>query len=82
MLRAGGLLVLFEPVDVRLSRRKQPLARFLAHDTTWTWWYPNKACLRQWAQTAGFRDVTVGRSVDVQPADGPTQRLVAVTALR
>ncbi len=82
VLRPGGRLVLFEPVDVRLSRRKEPLARFLAYDTTWTWWYPNRACLAQWARTAGFRDVTVGRSVDVRPADGPRQRLVPVTAVR
>lgn len=82
VLRPGGRLVLLEPVDVRLSRRKEPLARFLAHGTIWTWWYPNRECLRQWAQTAGFRHVSVGRSVDVQPADGPRQRLVAVTAVR
>ena len=82
VLRPGGRLVLFEPVDIRLSRRKEPLARYLAHDTTWTWWYPNRACLGQWAQTAGFREVCVGRSVDVRPVDGPRQRLVAVTALR
>lgn len=81
-LAPGGELVLFEPVDVPLSRKKEPMARYLARDTTWTWWYPNTACLRQWAETAGFRDVRVGRSADVQPVHGPRQRLVAVRARR
>jgi tRNA (mo5U34)-methyltransferase len=82
VLAPGGALVLFEPVDVRLSRKKEPLARYLARDTTWTWWYPNEACLLQWVETAGFADVQRGRSADVQPSDGPRQRLVAVTARR
>lgn len=81
-LRPGGRLVLFEPVDVALSKKKEPMARFLARDTTWTWWYPNTACLRQWVEAAGFADVQVGRSADVRPADGPRQRLVSVTARR
>jgi SAM-dependent methyltransferase len=82
VLTPGGDLILFEPVDVALSKKKEPLARYLAHDTTWTWWYPNTACLLQWAQTAGFRDVRAGRPVDVQPVHGPRQRLVPVTARR
>ena len=82
VLVPGGELVLFEPVDVKLSRKKEPLARFLARDTTWTWWYPNTACLRQWAETAGFSGVEVGRSADVQPVHGPRQRLVVVRARR
>ena len=80
VLRPGGQLVLFEPVDVKLSRKREALARFLAHDTTWTWWYPNVTCLRQWVETAGFVDVELSPGVDVAPVHGPKQRLVAVSA--
>src|SRR5207249_437747 len=53
-LGPGGRLVLFETVEDEPKRRKPAAAsaRFMAHETLWTWWYPNAACVRAWAETA------------------------------
>ena len=79
VLRPGGTLVLFEPVDEKLAKDKAALARFLAWDSVWTWWYANPACLEAWARTAGFTDVRRGRQVRIQPASGPRQRMLCLT---
>ena len=78
----GATLICFEPVDAKLSRRRHPLARYLALDTPWTWWYPNRAALVQWVATAGFRDVNVRGSSWVFDRTGNRQLLTAVHALR
>lgn len=80
VLRPGGRLVLFEPVDRKLSRRKEPLARFLQGHTIWTWWYPNAACLRDWVTTAGFTDLLEHGHRDVTDSTGNEQRLLALHA--
>ncbi len=80
VLRPGGRLVLYEPVDRVLSKRKEPLARFMQGATVWTWWYANPACLRDWVTTAGFRDVTEHGTRDVVDGTGNRQRLLALHA--
>ena len=80
VLKPRGRLVLFEPIDKRLSRKKEPLARFLQSGTVWTWWYPNAACLRDWVTTAGFTDVTEHGTRDAVDATGNSQRLLALHA--
>ena len=80
VLKPGGQLVLFEPVDRKLSRKKEPLARFLQGHTIWTWWYPNAACLRDWVETAGFTDLVEHGHRDVTDSTGNEQRLLALHA--
>ncbi|HWH28663.1 MAG TPA: methyltransferase domain-containing protein [Mycobacteriales bacterium] len=80
VLEPGGRLVLFEPVDRQLSRKKEPLARFLQGHTIWTWWLPNAACLRDWVTTAGFTDLTEHGHRDVADSTGRRQRLLALHA--
>ena len=80
VLRPGGQLVLFEPVDRELSKKKEPMARFLQGGTVWTWWYPNIACLRDWVTTAGFSDVREYGTCDAVDATGNRQRLLALHA--
>lgn len=80
VLRPGGTLVLYEPVDRKLSRSKEPMARFLQDRTVWTWWYPNAACLRDWVTTAGFTSLTEHGTRDAVDATGNAQRLLALHA--
>lgn len=80
VLRPGGRLVLFEPIDKKLSRRSEPAARFLQGGTVWTWWYPNAACLRDWVTTAGFTELTEHGTRDAVDATGNRQRLLALHA--
>ncbi len=80
VLRPGGRLVLFEPVDRELSRKKEPMARFLQGGTVWTWWYPNPACLRDWVTTAGFGELREHGTCEAVDATGNKQRLLALHA--
>ncbi|HVB26759.1 MAG TPA: methyltransferase domain-containing protein [Mycobacteriales bacterium] len=80
-LRPGGRLVLFEPIDRKLSKEKEPLARYRADETLWTWWYPNEACLRAWLATAGFHDVRREGLTDIVDGGGETQLHAALHAL-
>lgn len=80
MLSPGGRLILFEPIDRELSRKKEPLARFKQVGTVWTWWYPNSACLRDWVETAGFTDIVLHGTRDIVDATGNKQRLLALHA--
>ena len=59
VLEPGGKVVLFEPVDPRLTRRlrKQPVARFRGHESDWNWWEANLAGLVAWLRAAGFQQV-------------------------
>jgi tRNA (mo5U34)-methyltransferase len=80
VLAPGGLLVLFEPVDPKLSMKADPMARLRIGETIWTWWYPNRACLLDWVRTAGFSDVRDLRTTKVTDSTGTTQHLVTVHA--
>lgn len=80
VLRPGGTLVLFEPIDRELAKRKAPTARFLQGGTIWTWWYPNPACLLEWVRTAGFTDVVEHGTRDIVDSTGNSQRLLTVHA--
>lgn len=76
----GGQLVVWEPIDVKLSKQKEPVARYMAGSTIWTWWYPNEACLLDWIRTAGFSDVTTHGRTRIRDEGGAEQTLVAVHA--
>lgn len=80
VLKPGGRLVLFEPIDRELSKKKEPLARFLLGRTIWTWWYANAPCLREWVTTAGFTELTDHGTRDVTDSTGNKQRLLALHA--
>ena len=80
VLAPGGLLVLFEPVDAKLSKRSEPMARLRIGETIWTWWYPNRACLLDWVRTAGFDVVEDLGTTKVRDSTGTTQHLVTVHA--
>jgi SAM-dependent methyltransferase len=79
-LAPGGVLVLFEPVDRRLSKQSEPVARFKAWDTSWTWWYANVACLEAWLRAAGFTDLTRVGEADIRDGAGEPQHAVAIHA--
>ncbi|MGZ6791324.1 MAG: class I SAM-dependent methyltransferase [Mycobacteriales bacterium] len=80
VLAPDGTLVLFEVVDKKLSRSSEPLAKLRINETTFTWWYANRACLRAWVQAAGFRDVQDLGHRDVVDSTGTTQRFVTLHA--
>lgn len=77
-----ALVVLFEPVDPLLSkkRRNEAVARYLAYTTPWTWWYPNEAALCEWLRTAGFTRVDVRATTWVVDREGGRQLLATVHA--
>jgi SAM-dependent methyltransferase len=79
-LTPGGRLVLFESVDAKLSKREEPLAHYMAHETLWTWWHPNTACVRAWAATAGFGDVRQLGTVKVRDGYRQVQTMATVHA--
>ena len=81
VLVPGGRIVLFEPVDPKLSKKSEPMARLRINETIWTWWYPNRACLLDWVRTAGFRDVQELGLTKVTDSTGTTQQLLTVHAL-
>jgi tRNA (mo5U34)-methyltransferase len=80
VLRPGGSLVLFEPVDHKLSKRSEPMARLRIAETIWTWWYPNRACLLDWVLTAGFTEVQELATSVVVDSTGTKQHLLTVHA--
>ena len=59
VLAPGGVVVLVEAYDPKLPARRnaRPEALYMAYDTPWTWWLPNRACLRHWLLTAQFTSV-------------------------
>lgn len=79
-LRTGGRLVLFEPIDVMLSKRSEPLAELMIGSTIWTWWYANRACLHEWVRVAGFTQIEEIGTCDVVDSTGNKQRLLALHA--
>lgn len=79
-LTPDGLLICLEPIDDELSKSAEPTARYMAFSTSWTWWYPNQACLVQWARTAGFTDVDCLGTTWVTSRDGLEQVLATVHA--
>ena len=80
VLRPGGQLVLFEPIDKKLSKQSDPMARLKIGSTIWTWWYANRACLHEWVATAGFTDLRDLGHTDVVDSTGNSQRLVTLHA--
>lgn len=80
VLRPGGTLVLFEPIDKQLSKKSEPLARLRIGSTIWTWWYANRACLHEWVRTAGFTDLQDLGTCDVVDSTGTKQRLLTLHA--
>ena len=80
VLRPGGTLVLFEPIDKKLSKRSEPLARLWIGSTIWTWWYPNRACLHDWVKAAGFTDLQDLGTCDIVDSTGEKQRLLTLHA--
>ncbi|MCW2499629.1 MAG: hypothetical protein JWN87_1305 [Frankiales bacterium] len=80
VLRPGGRLVLFEPIDRKLSKRSEPLARLMIGSTIWTWWYANRACLTDWVKAAGFTDVEDLGTRDVVDSTGNKQRHLTLHA--
>jgi SAM-dependent methyltransferase len=81
-VRPGGRLVCYEPVTRPSRRDRAARAEFRALRSSWTWWYPNAACLQEWVQTAGFSDVHVHSVHTVTDATGETQHLASVHARR
>lgn len=80
-LKPGGRLIAFEVVEPKLSKQKEPLARFKLTDTIWTWWIPNVACLRGWIEQAGFSDVELHGTTTVRDATGNEQTLATFHAV-
>jgi SAM-dependent methyltransferase len=82
VVRDDALVVLFEPIDPVLSkkRRGEAVARYLAYTTPWTWWYPNEAALCEWVRTAGFTRVEVQGTTWVVDREGGRQLLATVHA--
>jgi SAM-dependent methyltransferase len=62
-LKPGGTLYQLEGVSLRLSllHPRRPVAHLQTLQTNFNWWYPNRAALRAWLQTAGFVDVRTSR---------------------
>ena len=81
VLVPGGRLILFEPIEPKLSKKKEPLAKFLAVGGAWTYWYPNRNCLEHWATTAGFTEISISRkATEITNSEGLTQHLVVLNA--
>jgi tRNA (mo5U34)-methyltransferase len=59
VLAPGGEVRVFEPFSayLTLTSRRRPAARFLAHETDYTWWAPNLAGISSWLAAAGFEGV-------------------------
>jgi SAM-dependent methyltransferase len=58
----GGTLYQLEGVSLPLSLLcpRRPVAQLQTLQTSFNWWYPNRAALRAWLQTAGFVDIRTG----------------------
>ena len=56
VLVPDGEVRVFEPFSAYLTiaSRRRPAARFLAHETDYTWWVPNLAAISSWLAAAGF----------------------------
>jgi tRNA (mo5U34)-methyltransferase len=81
-LKPGGRLVLFEPIDPKLSKKKEPLAELRIGSTIWTWWYANRACLHEWVKTAGFVDLDDRGTTKIADTTGNTQVALSLHARR
>jgi SAM-dependent methyltransferase len=82
VLKPGGQVVLFEPVDAELSRHDDPVARLRIGATIWTWWYANRACLTEWVRTAGFSDLQDLGLREVRDSTGNAQQVLTLHARR
>jgi 2-polyprenyl-3-methyl-5-hydroxy-6-metoxy-1,4-benzoquinol methylase len=62
--KTGGQVRICEEVHRRLDllSRRAPLAKFQALSHHLTWWVPNRACLEQWLEAAGFVGVGHGQT--------------------
>jgi SAM-dependent methyltransferase len=72
VLRPGGELYQLESISLWLSllHPRRPVARMQTLETTFNWWYPNRATLRAWLRTAGFVDIQ-GRGLHHPPQRPP-----------
>jgi SAM-dependent methyltransferase len=68
----GGELYQLEAISVRLSllHPRRAVARMQTFETSFNWWYPNWATLRDWLRTAGFVEVE-GRGLHHPPQRRP-----------
>ena len=84
VLAPGGVVVLVEAYDPKLPHgpRAGPEARFMAYDTPWTWWLPNRACLRHWLLTARFTSVDERDTATANDVHGFRHHLAVIHARR
>jgi SAM-dependent methyltransferase len=68
----GGELYQLEAISLSLSllHARRPVARMQTLETSFNWWYPNRATLRAWLRTAGFTDIR-GRGLHHPPQRAP-----------
>jgi SAM-dependent methyltransferase len=71
-LMPGGELYQLEAISLTLSllHARRPVARMQTLETSFNWWYPNRATLRAWLRTAGFVDIR-GRGLHHPPQRRP-----------
>jgi tRNA (mo5U34)-methyltransferase len=71
-LHAGGELYQLEAISLTLSmlHARRPVARMQTLETSFNWWYPNRATLRAWLRTAGFVEIR-GRGLHHPPQRAP-----------
>lgn len=72
VLAPGGELYQLESISLWLTilHPRRPVARMQTLETTFNWWYPNRATLRAWLRTAGFHDIR-GRGLHHPPQRAP-----------
>lgn len=71
-LHPGGELYQLEAISLSLSvlHARRPVARMQTLETSFNWWYPNRATLRAWLRTAGFAEIR-GRGLHHPPQRPP-----------
>lgn len=74
VLTPGGEVRAFEPFSAYLSltSRRRPAARFLAHNSDYTWWVPNLAAISSWLASAGLD--RIGRVAITRPTSAAFAR--------
>lgn len=71
-LMPAGTLYQLEAISLTLTalHPRRPVARMQTLETSFNWWYPNRATLRAWLRTAGFDEVR-GRGLHHPPQRRP-----------